>query len=387
MASPRDAVIVAAARTPIGRRGRGLAQVRPDDLAAALVRELLEGTGVAPADVEDVLVGCATPVAEQGWNVGRLIVLLAGFPVEVPAVTINRMCGSSDQAVQFASQAIRSGDREVVLAVGVESMSRVPMASDGNRFSPQMGKRFRLIQQGLSAELVAQKYGFSRGQMDEFSYESHLRAVAAGKAGAFERETLPVIRAGEDGSEVHLCHDEGPRPDTSLEKLAELKPAFKDDGTITAGNSSQMSDGASALLLMSREEAERRGLRPRARVVTSVSVGSDPVLQLTGPIAATARALKKAGLDPGDVDHYEVNEAFACVTMAWMHETGVPHRKVNPRGGAIALGHPLGATGGRLMISMLHALEDGGGRFGLQTMCIGHGMANATIIERLEQTA
>lgn len=379
---PNDAVIVAAGRTAIGKRGRALAQLRPDDLAAFLLRELLQRNAIDPAWVDDVVMGCATPVGEQGWNIGRMATLLAGFPVEVPAVTVNRMCGSSDQAVQFAAQAIRSGDSDVVIACGVESMSRVPMASDGVSFSKHMRDRFRLIQQGLSAELVADKWSLSRGQMDEYSLQSHERAIQAARA--FEREIIPVRTAGEDGAAIEFCQDEGPRRDTSLEKLGGLAPAFKQDGTITAGNSSQMSDGAAGVVLMSARKAQALGLKPRARVLRSVSTGSDPVLQLIGPIAATAKVLDRTALELKDISLFEVNEAFACVPMAWMKETGVSMERVNPRGGGISLGHPLGATGARLMVSMLHALEDTGGRYGLQTMCIGHGLSNATVIERLD---
>ena len=382
--NPRDAVIVAAARTPIGKRGRSLAAVRPDDLAAGLICQLLQVVPVPPRAIQDLIVGCATPVGEQGWNVARQIGLLAGLPVEVPGVTVNRMCGSSDQALQFASQAIRSGDVDVVLAAGVESMSRVSMASDGVRLSPAMKDRFQLVAQGHSAELVRKKWGFSRRQLDDYSLESHERALAAARNHLFDRELIPVATRGENGAEVRLCHDEGPRPDTSSEKLAALEPAFEPDGAVTAGNSSQMSDGAAAVLLMSAEACRRMGLRPRARMVRAVSIGSDPILQLVGVVDATRLVLQRAGLGLTDIDHFEVNEAFACVPMAWLHEMKADVRKLNPRGGAIALGHPLGATGVRLTATMLNALEDAGGRYGLQTMCIGHGMANATVIERLD---
>jgi len=382
--NPRDAVIVDAARTPIGKRGRSLAAVRPDDLAAGLIRQLLRRVPVRPGSIQDLIVGCATPVGEQGWNVARQIGLLAGLPVEVPGVTVNRMCGSSDQALQFASQAIRSGDLDVVLAAGVESMSRVPMASDGVRFSPAMKDRFQLVAQGHSAELVRKKWRLSRLQMDDYSLQSHQRAVAAARDHGFDRELIPVVTRGENGADARLCHDEGPRPDTSREKLASLEPAFEPDGAVTAGNSSQMSDGAAAVLLMSAETCRRMGLRPRARLVRSVSIGSDPILQLAGVVEATRLVLERAGLRLSDIDHFEVNEAFACVPLAWLCEMKVDVRKVNPRGGAIALGHPLGATGVRLTTTMLNALEDTGGRYGLQTMCIGHGMANATVIERLD---
>lgn len=382
MPNPDEAVILAALRTPIGKRGGALSTVRPDDLTAYLLRGLLDSTGLDPCEVEDLIVGCATPAGEQGWNIARQAGLIAGFPVEVPAVTVNRMCASSDQALRYACQGIRCGDMRLAVAAGVESMSRVPMTSDGVSFSPRM--EHRLVMQGVSAQLVAERWGISREEMDAYSLESHRRAVASQRAGAFRRETLPVETEGVDGQPVKLADDEGPRPSTALEQLAALRPAFQQGGLITAGNSSQMSDGAAGLVVSGRRFAERRGLAPRARVVASVSVGSDPVLQLSGVIEATRKVLDRAGLDPDDVDHFEVNEAFAAVPLAWMAETRVGHGRVNTRGGAISLGHPLGATGARLIVTALHALEDTGERYALSTMCIGHGMANATVIERLD---
>ncbi len=380
----RDAVIVGAVRTPIGKRGKALAGVRPDELAAFCIRELLRRTGVAPDAVEDVVVGCATPVGEQGYNVARLISLLAELPPEVPAVTVNRMCASSDQALAFASQAIRAGDMEVVIAAGVESMSRVPMGSDGGKFSRQLLRHHRLIPQGLSAELMAERWGLSREELDAYSLESHRRAVAAWEAGRFAAEVVPVRIQDVDGNEVMIERDEGPRSDTTAEVLASLPPAFKPDGRITAGNSSQMSDGAAAILVMTREKAERLGLRPRARLVAHATVGSDPILQLAGPIAATHKVLKRAGLTLEEIDHLEVNEAFASVVLAWAREHRPNPARLNPKGGSIALGHPLGATGVRLLTTMLHALEESGGTYGLSTMCIGHGLANATLLAREE---
>jgi len=380
--SHRDAVIVEAVRTPIGRRDRALASVRPDDLAALVLREVIRRAGILPVEVEDIIVGCATPVGEQGYNVGRIATLIADFPVEVPAVTINRMCASSDQAVQFASQAIRAGDMDVVMAAGIESMTRVPMGSDGAPFSQSLPRRYRLIPQGLSAELMVEKWGLSREELDAYSLESHRRAVAAWEAGCFRNEIVPVPVELPDGRTALLDRDEGPRADTSPELLASLPPVFKADGKITAGNSSQMSDGAAAVLLMSREKAERMGLRPRARIVATATIGSDPELQLAGPIAATAKVLERAGIVLDDLDHIEVNEAFASVVLAWAREWKPDLRRLNPKGGAIAIGHPLGATGARLLTTMLHALEESGGTYGLQTMCIGHGLANATIIAR-----
>lgn len=400
MSIDTEPVIVEALRTPFGRRRGALRDVRPDDLAAWLVRQVLDRTGVPGEELGDVLVGCATPSGEQGWNIGRQVVLLAGLPHEVPGLTVNRMCASSDQAVRFAAHAVRAGEYDLALAVGVESMSRVPMTSDGVSFSPSMS--YRLIPQGLSAEQVADKWGFSRQAMEELALSSHRRALDAWERGAFDDEVVPASglpvtppedpgagegRAGGSvagPSTAELRRDEGPRPETSAEALAALAPSFLPDGRLTAGTSSQMSDGAAAVLIASRRRAAELGLRPRARLVAGVTVGSDPVLQLTGVIDATAKVLATAGLSLGDVDHFEVNEAFASVPMAWMAETGVSPDKVNPRGGSIALGHPLGATGGRLLGTMVHALEQEGGRYGLQTMCIGHGMANATVIERLD---
>ena len=376
----RDAVIVEAVRTPIGKRGRGLAGVRPDELAALVLSALVKRSGVEPLEVDDVIVGCATPIGEQGWNVGRMAALHAGFPPEVPAVTINRMCASSDQAAAFAAQAVRAGDADMVIAAGVESMSRIEMGSDGRKPNPALMEKYSLVPQGISAEMMAEKYKLSREALDEYSLESHARAVESLDAGDFKRETI-AVPTGTNGSASRLSADEGPRRDTSPEALAGLKPAFKEYGKITAGNSSQMSDGAAGLLIVSREKAESLGLTPRGRLIASASVGSDPVLQLEGPIPATAKALKKAGLRAEDIHLFEVNEAFASVVLPWLQAYPAARGKLNRRGGAIALGHPLGATGARLIVTLLHELEERGGGIGLSTMCIGHGMANATVIE------
>lgn len=386
MISPRstdEPVIVAAFRTPIGKRDRGLAQVHPVDLAAFILRALIDRTGINPADVNDVVMGCNTQRGEQGLNIGRMAALAAGFPPEVPATSINRMCASSDQAVHFASQAVAAGDMRIVVAGGVESMTRVPMGSDGGGISRLVSDRYQIVPQGISAELMAEKWKISREEMDEYSLESHHRTLRAWEEGRFRREVIPVDLALADGKHIQLSRDEGPRPDTSLERLAELEPAFKTGGKITAGNSSQISDGAAAVLIMTRRQAEERGLKPRARILARVSVGADPTLQLSGPIPATQRALTRAGLKVQDLDAIEVNEAFASVVLAWARELKPPTmEKVNPNGGAIALGHPLGATGARLITTLLHELERTNGQFGLSTMCIGHGMANATLIER-----
>ncbi|QZT33550.1 thiolase family protein [Caldalkalibacillus thermarum TA2.A1] len=382
----REAVIVGAVRTPIGRRNGALSQIRPDELAAEVLKELVARAGISPEIIDDVIMGCVSQVGEQAADIGRVAALIAGYPVEVPGTTIDRQCGSSQQAVHFAAQAILSGDMDVVVAAGVESMSRVPMFSNlqGSGWSEKLTSRYEMIHQGLSAERMAEKWDFSREQLDEFALESHHKAVQAQKEGRFEREIMPVEVTLPDGTKTMVTQDEGPREDTSLEKLSQLKPSFKEDGVIHPGNASQISDGAAAILLMSREKAEKLGLRPRFRVLARVVVGSDPTLMLTGPIPATEKVLRKAGLSLDDIDVFEVNEAFAPVPLAWLAETGADPHKLNPNGGAIALGHPLGASGARLMTTMMHELERTGGRYGLQTMCEGHGMANATIIERLD---
>ncbi|OGP51243.1 MAG: acetyl-CoA acetyltransferase [Deltaproteobacteria bacterium RBG_13_43_22] len=383
--SNRDAVIVAAVRTPIGRRGKTLSQTRPDDLAAEVLNEVIRRSGIDPGEVEDIIMGCGTPTGEQGVNIGRLSTLIADFPVEVPAVTINRMCASSDQATHFATQAIQAGDLDVVIAAGIESMSRVPMGADSAaKFSRRLAKKYWVIPQGESAELIAEKWQISREELDAYSLESHRRAVQAQDQGRFDREIMPLEIDSPEGTPVLFAKDEGPRRNTSMDQLAALVPAFKEGGKITAGNSSQMSDGAAAILFMTRERAKRIGLKPRARIIGRVSVGSDPTLQLSGPISATKKVLQKTGLTLKDLDVIEVNEAFASVVLAWAREFKPDMAKVNPNGGAIALGHPLGATGARIMTTLLNELERRDGRYGLQTMCIGHGMANATIIEREE---
>ncbi|MGA9172619.1 MAG: thiolase family protein [Thermoactinomyces sp.] len=381
----REAVIVEAVRTPIGRRNGVLSGIRPDELAAMVLAAVVERAGISPDLVEDVIMGCVSQVGEQAADIGRIAALIAGYPVEVPGTTIDRQCGSSQQAVHFAAQAIISGDMDVVVAAGVESMSRVPMFSNmqGANFSDKLTSRYEMINQGLAAERISEKWGFSRTQLDEFSLKSHEKALQAQKEGRFQREILPVEVILPDKGKVMVDKDEGPREDTSLEKLGALPSAFMENGLIHAGNSSQISDGAAALLLMSRDKAEQLGLKPRFRVLARAVVGSDPTLMLTGPIPATKKVLAKAGLQISDIDVFEVNEAFAPVPLAWLSETGADPEKLNPNGGAIALGHPLGASGARLMTTMIYELERSGGRYGLQTMCEGHGMANATIIERL----
>lgn len=381
----REVVIVEAVRTPVGKRKGLLSNVRPDELAAKVLKEVVNRAGISPAQVEDVIFGCVSQTEEQGFNIARTAALMADFPIEVPGTTLDRQCGSGQQAVHFAAQAILSGDMDIVIAGGVESMTRVPMGStrQTSGWSEELTSKYEMIHQGLSAERIVEKWGLSREELDEFSLESHRRALEAQEEGRFNKEIMPLEVTLEDGSVHAMTEDEGPRKGTSLEKLGTLKPAFIENGKIHAGNSSQMSDGAAALLLMSREKAEELGLKPRFRIVARTVVGSDPTLMLTGPIEATKRVLKKAGLSIDDMDTYEVNEAFAPVPIVWLKELGANPEKLNPNGGAIALGHPLGATGARVMITMMHELERTGGRYGLQAICEGGGMANATIIERL----
>jgi len=384
-----DAVIVEAVRTAIGRRSGRLSPVRPDDLLALTLREVVNRAGVDPAQVDDVVVGCVTQTGEQGMNIGRAAVLIAGFPIEVPGTTINRFCGSGQQAVNFAAQGVLSGAQDMVIGAGVESMSRVPMGSDAfgpgeGPVSPKLTDLFEIIPQGNSAEMIAKKWGFSREQLDEFAYQSHVKAGQAIQEGRFTREIFP-IDVKSNGTSYRFETDEGVRIPPSREKMGQLKPSFQEDGVVTAGNSSQISDGAAAVLVMTAEKAKSLGLRPRARIVAQAIVGSEPTIMLTGPIPATEKVLKKAGLQLKDIDLFEVNEAFAPVVLAWQQETGADMEKVNYNGGAIALGHPLGASGARLITTLLHELERQDARYGLSTMCIGYGMGIATIIERLKR--
>jgi len=380
----REAVIVATARTPLGKRGGLLSGVRPDEMGAIVLNAVVERAGIRPEMVEDVVMGCVTQIGEQGANIGRLSVLLAGWPETVPAVSINRMCGSSQQAVHFIATAIMSGAMEIGIAAGVESMSRVVPASDGAPLHPNILERFPIDTQFTGADMIAKKWGISRREMDEYSHQSHLRASAATRAGYFKGEMVPMGVTAPDGRQVHMDFDEGIRHEPDLEKMLALKSPFGEDCLITAGNASQVTDGAAAVLLMSREKALELGLKPRARIVAMAVVGSDPVMMLTGPIPATKMVLDRAGLTLDDMDAIEINEAFASVVLAWAREYEPDMSKVNPVGGAIALGHPVGCSGARLMGTLLHHLERTGGRYGLQTMCIGHGMGIATIIERLD---
>ena len=394
----QDAVIVDAVRVPVGRRGGALAGIHPVDLLGHTLRGLVDRVGIDPAQVDDVIAGCVDQVGEQAVNVARNAWLAAGLPETVPATTVDRQCGSSQQAAHFAAQGVIAGAYDVAIACGVESMTRVPMLSNvagADPFGPQLHARYdgRLVPQGIAAELVGARWAVTREAADAIALESHRRAHAAAAAGAFAAEILPVKVTTEDGSVAELTADEGVRPDTSAAKLAGLAPAFVDEGmaatfpeirwTVTAGNASPIADGAAALLVMSGATAAELGLTPRWRFRTFALAATDAVTMLTGPIPATRRALERAGMTVADIDHFEVNEAFATVVAAWQHELRADPARVNPRGGAIALGHPLGASGARLMTTMLHALEQTGGRFGLQAMCEGGGLANATILERL----
>ena len=386
----REAVIVGAVRTAIGRRNGRLKDWHPVDLMAEVLSALVQRTGVDAGLVEDVIIGCVSQVGEQSLNVGRNAALASGFPETVPGTTVDRQCGSSQQAIHFAAQGVISGAYDVAIAGGVEAMTRVPMGSSyqqgpGAPCGSRMLHRYDngLVHQGISADLVAQKWELSRDDLDEFSLESHRRAARATAEGRFRSQIVPVEVKNEDGTTSIFDQDEGIRADTSIEKLASLKPAFKPDGLITAGNSSQISDGAASVLIMERETAERLGLRPRARFVAFSLAGDDPILMLTAPIPATYKVLKKAGLTLDKMDLVEINEAFASVPLAWQRETGANLERVNVNGGAVAIGHPLGASGARLTTVLLHELERTGGRYGLQTICEGGGMANAMIIERI----
>lgn len=378
----RETVIVEAVRTAVGKRNGGLSGMHAADLSAVVLNELLERAGVGPETVDDVIWGCVSQVGDQSSNIGRYAVLAAGWPETIPGTTVNRACGSSQQALDFAVQAVMSGQQDVVVAGGVEVMSRVPLGSaraTGMPYGPKVLARYDdfSFNQGLSAEMIAKKWGLSRNRLDEYSARSHERAAAAQDAGAFTEQIVPVFT--EDGTVV--AADEGVRRGTTVEKLSGLKPAFTEDGVIHAGNSSQISDGAAALLVMTAEMAVDLGLTPLVRYLAGAVTGADPVLMLTGPIPATEKVLKKAGVQLSEVGAFEVNEAFAPVPLAWLAETGADPERVNPLGGAIALGHPLGGSGAVLMTRMVHHMRDNGIRYGLQTMCEGGGTANATLVE------
>ncbi len=387
----RDVVIVEAVRTAVGRRNGSLSGIHPVVLLAQALNEVMRRAG-QPADiVEDVVCGCVDQVGEQAANIGRNALLTAGFPYTIPATTVDRQCGSGQQAVHFAANLIQSGVVDVAIGCGVESMSRVPILSpmeDGMKAGhgfpvpPQLAERYPLVMQGTAADMIAKKWDISRQDVDRYAYEGHMKAARARDEGRFKREIMP-LNVTLEGVETVFERDEGIRPDTSLEKLAALQPSFGEGGVHTAGNSSQISDGAAAMLLMSAGKAKELGVKPRARIVAQAVVGSEPVLMLTGPITATPKVLDKAGLKLSDIDLFEINEAFAAVIFAWEKELHPDMRKVNVNGGAIALGHPLGCTGVKLMTTLLHELERTGGRYGLQTMCCGGGLGTGTIIERL----
>ncbi|MGX9882908.1 thiolase family protein [Streptomyces sp. NPDC002276] len=379
----REAVVVEAVRTAVGKRNGGLAGVHAADLSAVVLRALVDRTGLDPEVVDDVVWGCVGQLGDQSSNIGRYAVLAAGWPDTIPGTTVNRACGSSQQALDFAAQTVMSGQQDVVVAGGVEVMSRVPLGASragGMPYGPQVLARYEdfSFNQGVSAELIARKWGLGRGVLDEFAALSHERAAAAQDGGAFDAQIVPVAVSTDTGA---VTMDEGIRRGTSGATLAKLKPSFQEDGVIHAGNSSQISDGAAALLVTTPEKARELGLTPIARYRAGVVTGSDPVLMLTGPIPATEKVLRKAGVALSEVGVFEVNEAFAPIPLAWLAETGADPALLNPLGGAIALGHPLGASGAVLMTRMLHHMRDHGIRYGLQTMCEGGGTANATVVE------
>jgi len=384
----REAVIVEAVRTPLGRRNGKLKDFHPVVLGSMVLKELMARAGIEPGQVEDVVFGCVSQVGEQSLNVGRNAWLAAGFPVETPATTVDRQCGSSQQAIHFAANLIQSGVADVTIAGGVESMTRVPMGSSvaqgpGHAFPPELLELYELVPQGISAELVARKYGIGRREMDEFGVRSHLRAAEATRNGYLASQIMPVeVPVPGNGHTETMEADEGIRPNATYEAAAALQPAFNPDHSITAANSSQITDGAAAVLLMSVEKARELGVRPRARIIAQKVVGVDPVLMLEGPIPATAAVLKQAGLALGDIDLFEINEAFASVVLAWAKETGADLDRTNVNGGAIAIGHPLGASGARLMNHLLYELERRDLRYGLESMCCGGGLGTATIIDR-----
>ncbi|MBM6590351.1 thiolase family protein [Brevibacterium sp. RIT 803] len=378
-----DAVIVAARRTPTGKRKGMLSGIHPADLGATAVADVVAQTGIDPAAIDDVIFGCVSQSGEQTGDIARTVALSAGLPESVPGVTVDRQCGSSQQAVHFAAAGLIAGQYDVVVAGGVESMSRVPMGSSAAGASPH-GEKFNARydnvkpNQGIGAEMIAEQWKLSRTQLDELAVRSHELAAAATDAGRFDSQVIPVpTQAGEVGT------DEGIRRGTSVDTLAGLDTVFKQDGVVTAGNASQISDGSAALLLMTSAKAKELGLTPIAKVHTAVLAGSDPLIMLTGPILATAKALKRSGLSIDDIGVFEINEAFASVPLAWLAETGADINRLNPNGGAIALGHPLGGSGARLMTTMIHHMQQQGIRYGLQSMCEGGGQANATILELL----
>ena len=382
----RDAVIVEAVRTPMGRRNGKLRDIHPVALGSLVLKELVGRAGIEAGQVDDVVFGCVMQTGEQSLNVARNAWLAAGFPVETPATTVDRQCGSSQQAIHFAANLIQSGVADITIAGGVESMTRVPMGSTvlqgpGTPFPPELLELYEMVPQGISAELMARKYGISRREMDELSVESHQRAAEATRRGYLASQIVPV-EVPMNGHTEQVTNDEGIRPNATYEAVAALQPAFNPEHSITAGNASQITDGATAVLLMSLERARELGLRPRAKILAQKVVGCDPVLMLEGPIPGTAAVLRQAGLELKDIDLFEINEAFASVVLAWLKTTGADWEKTNVNGGAIAIGHPLGASGARLMNHLLYELERRDLRYGLQAMCCGGGLGTATIIDR-----
>ena len=381
-----EVVIIDAARTPVGRRNGALREIHPVKLGAHAVKAVMERAGIKPDQVDHVIFGCVSQIAEQTFNVARNVVLEAGLPIEVPATSVDFQCGSSQQAVHLAAAMVASGQADVVIAGGVEHMTRVPMGSSmaGQQpFTDNIMEEHNMVNQGIASDEIAQKWGITRQELDDLGYESHLRAAKATEKGYLQREIAPMQGVDKEGNLFTLEHDEGFRANPNREKMSELNPVFTENGVTTAGNSSQISDGAAAVIVMTADKARELGLKPRARIVTSVTVGSDPHLMLTGPVPATKKALERAGLNMDDIDIFEVNEAFGSVVKMWEKEMHPDMSKVNVFGGAIALGHPLGGSGARLMTTLLNALDVHDGKYGLQTMCCGGGMATGTIIERI----
>ena len=378
-----EAYILEAVRTAMGKRKGALSNIRSDDLAGQCLNGLVNRADVNPVEVEDVVMGCVTQIGEQGLNIGRTSVLSAGWPVTVPGTTVNRMCASSLQATNFAAQAVMAGTMDLAVGAGVENMTRVQMGGDAGGLSERLQDRFDLVGQGVSAELIAEKYGLTRTQLDTMAVESHTRALNAIDKGYFEREIVPVTVPDPDGNPHVFELDQGPRRGSSLESVGGLRTVFKDDGVITAATSSQISDGAAAILIGNKEKAAALGIKPRAKFRSMAVVGSDPTMMLLGPGPATKLALDKAGLTLGDIDLFEVNEAFASVVSAWQMDTEASLDITNVNGGAMALGHPLGCSGARLIVTLLHEMERRDVELGLATLCIGFGMAVATVIERV----
>jgi len=382
-----EIVIVDAIRTPLGKRNGWLREQHPVKLGSHVIKALLERTGLDKTAIDHVIFGCVSQVAEQTFNIARNVVLDADLPIEVPATSVDFQCGSSQQAVHLAAAMVKSGQADIVIAGGVESMTRVPMGSsigEGSPFTDNIMETYHMIPQGIASDKIAEKWGITREQLDSLGMNSHQRAWEATEAGILRKEIAPIQGVDDDGNLVMIDRDQGIRPSTTLEKMAGLKPVFTDNGVTTAGNSSQITDGAAAVLVMTADKAKELGLKPRARIVETTTVGSDPHLMLTGPTAATQKVLQRANMTIDEIDVFEVNEAFASVVRMWEKDTGGNLSRVNIHGGAIALGHPLGGSGARLMTTLINALETTGSRYGLQTMCCGGGMATGTIIERLD---